>query len=362
MSAASTNGINTCSNGNTAVTCGSDEESQHSLQSDRRVTDMPFAPLEMESEKSDEDEMISLLNSYSADFMEVQSREYHFDPDDDSSGSSQHIQPSVRKVIMMWLAFAVTCAILLALHRNRNLIQDYIRIWHLPVRYSCPRKVHHSQNDKDNAFDIYKVKNKEYYLSHYREQRYGGWGISYGEMKELLKPWKTRVFAPNLKDGDVIYESAMGRGLNLLMTSEILNDLSVNDLTVYGNDYLDNSVSVANSVWDLEENSMLGQKGIFCLGDSTNLRFVPASSFDLVYSGYIDPIGDPLGLDSNGSSDTEIAFCLSNKAEEKAIAARAQSIQEQWYEQWILEMIQLVKPGGIVAVEMTGFPLVCLLM
>jgi len=369
MSAASTNDTD-----NNASTTSCSDDGQHSLQSNRRrAVDAQFVgennanvfaqrklvPMEVENDEDGEDEMIGLLKTYAADFKELQARKFNLDDNDSSSfsGAPKHVQSSGRRRIMILLAATAMYAVLFLLYRSRHSIQDYIRTKHLPVQYSCPRKVKHSQNDKDNAFDIYEIKNKEYYLSHYRQKDYGGWGITYAEMKDLLIPWKTEVFAPNLKNGDVIYESAMGRGLNLLITSEILNDLSINDLAMYGNDYLPNSVNIANSIWDLEENRIFGRKGIFCSGDSTNLRFAPASSFDLVYSGYIDPIVDPLGLDSDGSSNTEIAYCLSDKPKEKAIAARAQGAQEDWYERWVLEMIRLVKRGGVVAIEMTGFPL-----
>ena len=37
-----------------------------------------------------------------------------------------------------------------------------------------------------------------------------------------------------------------------------------------------------------------GSKGKICQGDSGNLSWVPSNAFDLVYTGYITPLQDPL--------------------------------------------------------------------
>jgi hypothetical protein len=113
------------------------------------------------------------------------------------------------------------------------------------------------------------------------------WDRSYDEMKEALYDWKKSQFAPNLEDGFSIYESACGHGLNLYATLEIVNEVKeVENLVVYGNEYVPEAVAVANGLVD-ELPPAKAKKGTICAADSSNLDFVPANAFDLVYTGYI---------------------------------------------------------------------------
>ena len=103
----------------------------------------------------------------------------------------------------------------------------------------------------------------------------------------MLIAWIEEAFVPNLKSGDSIYESACGNGLNLLVTTEVLLENNITNITIYGNDYLESSIALANIIWESEEASTVARKGTLCSGDSTNVSFVPSSSFDLVYTGYL---------------------------------------------------------------------------
>jgi hypothetical protein len=83
--------------------------------------------------------------------------------------------------------------------------------------------------------------------------------------------------------------------------------------------------------------------------------------FDLVYTGYISPLSDPLRLaDELGiRSDADLyghytEYCESS---DKSKAERAQHLQEEWYAQWVGEMIRIAKPGAKVIVEQVSYPL-----
>eukprot|EP00746_Dinoflagellata_sp_MGD_P033828 gnl/MRDRNA2_/MRDRNA2_180791_c0_seq1.p1 gnl/MRDRNA2_/MRDRNA2_180791_c0~~gnl/MRDRNA2_/MRDRNA2_180791_c0_seq1.p1 ORF type:complete len:286 (-),score=53.37 gnl/MRDRNA2_/MRDRNA2_180791_c0_seq1:408-1265(-) len=183
-----------------------------------------------------------------------------------------------------------------------------------------------------------------------------GWGIPYNLFKEFLRPWKIEAFVPHIKAGDAIYESACGTGLNLLLTTEILKEHGIQLTTVYGNDYLQQHVDIANEVWDTPTSREVARKGIFCTADSSNLDFVPSSSFDFVYTGYIDPIQDPLNLLPSTMTASEkkkraVGKYRSLDSELRELAQKEQSAQEDWYASWVTEMIRIAKPGKTIVIE-----------
>eukprot|EP00592_Proboscia_alata_P004759 CAMPEP_0194379492 /NCGR_PEP_ID=MMETSP0174-20130528/40073_1 /TAXON_ID=216777 /ORGANISM="Proboscia alata, Strain PI-D3" /LENGTH=304 /DNA_ID=CAMNT_0039162265 /DNA_START=120 /DNA_END=1034 /DNA_ORIENTATION=+ len=163
-----------------------------------------------------------------------------------------------------------------------------------------------SENDKADAFDFYdrndNNKNETSSIINLTQvlyQSFDGWNRNYFVSKEQMLTWKLSTFGRHLKSGDIIYESACGIGLNLLMTLDLLDEnLGITNLTVYGNDYLEESVNTANKILEAAISSpdqriieRLGsKKGSICWGDSTNLEFVPSDAFDLVFTGYIDPL------------------------------------------------------------------------
>ena len=147
----------------------------------------------------------------------------------------------------------------------------------------------------------------------------------------------------------------------MYMTLEILeSETQLKNIQVYGNDYVPESVNIAREVWkkgrDLPAQAIQGQ---ICAGDSRDLLHVPDASFDLVYTGYITPMMDPLHF--NGTSDynygrlTEICEAKTDPARVR-LAAKAQKTQEDWYGAWVGEMIRIAKPGAPVIVEQVSYP------
>jgi SAM-dependent methyltransferase len=233
--------------------------------------------------------------------------------------------------------------------------------------FECPTEVGKAKNDVADYFEYfdkyiaYNVEN----ISGFRDSPYGGRDNTYSEMKDMVSPFKEEVFGENLKNGDIIYESACGEGLNLLMTLEILREKNLfqrptHNLTVYGNDYLAESIAIANTVFRQEAPEYMGK---FCRGDSTNLSFVPSDTFDLAYTGFLDPLIDPLQMAASEDMDHDeivehsIALCDSPKPFERKLAAAEQLAQEDWHSKWVTELVRIVKPGKIVVIEDVGYPL-----
>lgn len=161
---------------------------------------------------------------------------------------------------------------------------------------------------------------------------------------------------PYLKSGDHIYESACGSGINLLLTAEILLENNISSIVVNGNDYLEQSIRLANQIWNLKAVTEVAKKGVLCRGDSTNLSFVPSAMFDLVYTGYIDPILDPLNiLPENTTQEEKSSFsarlCTSENPKDQETSRKEQTLQEEWFAAWALEMIRIAKPGVPIIAE-----------
>jgi len=77
---------------------------------------------------------------------------------------------------------------------------------------------------------------------------------------------------------------------------------------VYGNEYLEANVPKATTLLTklLEKQPNANPKntvGGICKGDSSDLSFVPANSFDLVFTGYASPLWDPLKLQATNAEE-----------------------------------------------------------
>lgn len=223
----------------------------------------------------------------------------------------------------------------------------------------CPSHTEKSVNDKNDDFSVYLLDDNAHLnktLSEFRTMELDGWGIKFQEVKDLLRPWKEEVFVNNIQSGDSIFESAMGIGMNLLISAEILKEHHITDLTVSGNDYVGESIAIANRVWDEEEAKQLASKGSFCRGDSTRLDFVPNESADFSYTGYIDPITDPLDLYPSNMTVEEkwehsVKLCKSVDKEDQRLAKKAQKIQNDWYAKWVEHLVRIAKSGKVIAIE-----------
>ena len=225
--------------------------------------------------------------------------------------------------------------------------------------FTCPNASGvKAENDFDDYWTTYKEMGQENLADteNFRERGYDYRAHSYTKMKEMAYRFKEAVFGDVLESGDHIYESACGQGLNLFMTLEILQDCcDITNLTVHGNDYLSESVHVAHRIMDQEKGPWFN-KGSLCQGDSTNLSFVPSNAFDLAYTGFIDPLLDPLNLmdvpDASMREKEEMIeeICESRDPKVKEIALRMQELQEDWFAKWVSELLRIVKPGKYIVI------------
>ena len=209
-----------------------------------------------------------------------------------------------------------------------------------------------------------KISNISSYMKVFRQVEFDNWGRTYDEMKRGMYSWKSHCFK-ELKSNDCIYESACGIGMNLYMTLEILQQTSgVTNITISGNDFVSSSVQIAqeiysnNGTFDHVLPSSFGQVGSIHEADSTKLDFIPSNSFDLVYTGYISPLNEPVDSKQSCSEQQqkESNSASSNVASTPTLAEQSQQLQNDWYGSWVGEMIRIAKPGVPIIVEQVSYP------
>lgn len=219
--------------------------------------------------------------------------------------------------------------------------------------------------------------NKTEFLASFRTTEFDGWGESYSTIKRGSKKFKKQYYTKYLKEGSHLYESACGIGLNLFMTLEIVGEENISGITVYGNEFVPESVEKARTVV-LADGVIPGgnKQGTVCAGDSSNLGHVPKEAFDVVYSGYVTPLMDPLMLKVDDPDlDTEYEYgsiCdaflrfrdgkYKNKEKKKDdwmgnyLWEVIDQKQRDWYGRWVGEMTRIAKPGAPVIVEQVSIP------
>ena len=267
-----------------------------------------------------------------------------------------------------WVATTATTSVLFLLSVVIHFYLRHVRTTSkAKVQYNCPEVVLDAPNVDKASFDAEYVQdqvnvtqNVTYWLHNFRNEEFDSWGHSYEQVKAGMFQFKQKYFPPNLKSGQSIYESACGIGLNLYMTLEILFDAGITDLQVYGNEYLPFSAQKANALFDYGGPGA-SRKGTICVGDSTELSHVPSNSFDLVYTGYISPLLDPIQL---GLGNLDVNFvkykrlCLAAVKDENAkkLILMGQEKQDSFYAKWVGEMVRIAKPGSAVIVEQVSYP------
>jgi len=294
--------------------------------------------------------------------------------------NSRYQQYKYRMALVTTLCAIGVCSVLVfhrPFSRTRTAVaKDYHGA--RPIRrYECPAQQQTAENiasaRKEHEEWYVSVSNRiaktnltDYFLS-FRDTEFDNWGHSYEEIKKGMYKWKSEHFE-GLNSGDWIYESACGIGLNLFMTLEILNEVQgLTNLVVYGNEYEQLSAKIAQNIANGTSdhpNSFLpaqGHYGTICPADSSALSsFVPSNMFDLVYTGYISPLFNPLKLNGSTTNDNfeqYLAYCEGKTAADSALAEKAQTRQNEWYAAWVKEMIRIAKPGKPVIIEQVSYPL-----
>lgn len=251
----------------------------------------------------EEDEAMSLMSGL----------EYVHDDDDDDYGRMR--SGPFRKLICIMTVVLLASILAVALPgigSDSDTFEGLRTPARIPVEYKCPNEINEAENfDSTFTEDYIEVSNAitdniTEFLQTFRGDNFDNWGHTYKEVKDGMKHFKTKYFPPYLKDGDSIYESACGIGLNLYMTLEILQEAKgIEELFIYGNEYLEVSTEKANAVMDKIAPAH-GRKGVICAGDSTDLFFVPDDAFDLVYTGYIRYVHP--SIQEEGGADPFFSF------------------------------------------------------
>jgi SAM-dependent methyltransferase len=264
------------------------------------------------------------------------------------------------------------------------------------LRYSCPATVTPPENlisvdaSRSSSGGVTNsmtphaklLQNTSAYLSVFHGVEYNEMSFySYDSVKESMFHWKNTQFGDYLQDGDVIYESGCGIGLNLVLTLEILSEArGIQNLRVYGNDYFAESIRIARELMQPPTHqgqetpgilsSTNGKLGTLCRADSAKLHeFVPVNTFDLVFTGYITPLQDALQLNLSTPEDLDREYRVICQAEKDTTdnnepttrttpsrAADMQRRQEDWFGTLVSEMIRIAKPGAPVIVEQVSYP------
>jgi len=224
--------------------------------------------------------------------------------------------------------------------------------------------------------------NQTEFLATFRTTNYDAWHKSYNTVKNGSTAFKSKYYPKYLQNGSHLYESACGIGLNLFMTLEILQEGGgggtsgdgTTGITVYGNEYVPESVEKARDVVLAEGVIPSGnQQGTICAGDSTNLGHVPSGAFDLVYTGYVTPSMDLLGIHTDDPEYDDMTeydeICSSVwRSNSKNETAKEHDwmgnhlwgimVQKQrdWYGIWVGEMARIAKPGVPVIIEQVSLP------
>ena len=229
------------------------------------------------------------------------------------------------------------------------------------VQYSCPvRGSIETPPNRDDAthgvwYDevsqqILQGNNLTSYLAVYRQTEFDNWGLTYEQVKEAMREWKTSMYAPVFDNPDrvySIYESACGIGLNLALTAELLYESvpTVKRVEIHGNDYVQESVTVAEQLYQQGRivEQYKGRMGQFCAADSTRLNHVPSNAFDLVFTGYITPLTDPLSLAQQYDTPRDVERAYHAICENKTnpeLVQQMQDAQEEFYRAWAKSLLK----------------------
>jgi hypothetical protein len=290
--------------------------------------------------------------------------DYDYEDDEEERMCSGSLRNLVL-IMVVALILALLAVLMPGIRDKSDTLEAFRTPARLPVKYECPKTV--SLNDAENYSPDFNSQyqnvsnsittNMTEFLTTFRGTNYDDWGKTFQQIKDGMTHFKSTYYPPYLQDGSTIYESACGIGLNLYMTLEILQETSgIENLFVYGNELVEASAEKANAVYDRIAPA-LSRKGVICSADSAHLGFIPDNSFDLVYTGYISPLLDPLdfGLGTTANYDRYTTLCKSASDEqhwaEATLAEISQTRQNEWYGRWVAEMARIAKPGVPVIVE-----------
>jgi hypothetical protein len=230
----------------------------------------------------------------------------------------------------------------------------------------CPSQLNEARNDQTLKWykDNVKVQNKTVawtvdQVENLKKEKIDGWKRNYHQLKAFKKDWKVRHFS-SLKSGDSIFESACGKGINLLFTVELLKEqLGIENLQVSGIEYRQDAAVIADSMLRTALPMVGSQVGSICQADATNLSFIPSETFDLSYTGYIEPLEDPLNIGKELGRELKFEDVCNqeNNWARNKLRILDQNAQEDWYAAWVKELVRITKRGKPIVIEEISLPM-----
>lgn len=148
----------------------------------------------------------------------------------------------------------------------------------------------------------------------------GHWQVTYEQYLEFVAEVADEI---DLRPGDAIFESAVGAGWLLRGLRDVLPPEVGDTLRLAGNDIIPLAIEIAQR--GLKSAAAASPPPVLCLGDSSDLTWVPPASFDVVVCGYL---------------------------ENKAVSAGG----EEWAGNWVSQMAWCAKPGGQLVVGNNHVP------
>lgn len=255
--------------------------------------------------------------------------------------NSYLLLPSVKTRILIgiFVTVLVLCVFIPKQHETEE--NPTLRKFKGSPQYMCPTSTVTPNTTNEMPIDV----------EHFRSTVFRNYNKTYDDVKDDLRGWKVSRFVPHLKNGDSIFESECGNGLNLLLTLEILRDENLRDLHVYGSDRHSNAANVVLDEILTKDTGHPGKRGVIC--QATDLGFVPSNSFDLTFSGFMEPLPDPW---DNGDLERRREICRTKEIDWKAATLwkLAMEQQETWYAEWVTGLVRIAKPGAPVIVEMVS--------
>jgi hypothetical protein len=216
--------------------------------------------------------------------------------------------------------------------------------------------------------------------------------MSYEEAKNAMRDFVADHIVPYLpKDRNqfALYEASCGNGWNSWLIIDVLQEMMVQNfsensymgdnvptstvVTVYGNDPDAQAVAAANALWQqkVQEHHNLSPPVVvvntICQAESINLSHVPSNAFDVVLTGQLQFLQDPLEFSTDDNNKSRYRQVCHNAATTRGQKSNALPSDDTWMAdklysilhqrrddhigQSVAEMARIAKPGAPILLE-----------
>ena len=388
---------------------GNDDNAEEEIERGTTTTATHNGNDDQEEEEDYEDEEIDIGHEEAtgliSDLQSFYTDEYYGDNDYDDDDYYDDDGRSGNRLMIIVMGIVLIIAFLAVIIPETGTLWFLKSPARIPVEYTCPTSTTSSiyQSMYQNTTKLIETNSTEF-LKSYKDTNYDLWGVSYDSFKSNMNDFVMEFFPKYLTDGDTIYASSCGNGLGIIMTLEILSSSKsssksssgkttttttiIENLIVYGSDHKQESIAMFNAIMDstlfqTTTTTFHAEKGVICYIDDNNNNndnkvlssssmtnnnnnnnentvdtvVPPSESFDLVYTGHISPLKDPLQFGKNLTILAEYYTSICKGGEEggdwrdEKLRQQAQEKQEVWYGTKVAELARIAKPGRPVIIE-----------